>query len=731
LLTADPTSISELQVAHLTAKVLDSSCGSTVQWSADEPGLSILNDSAWAVFTAPEEIESPRRSTISAWAAGCPESKTTLSLSLIHQYHWQGLVQLQNGMARASMKPRDLLHQGYQVVFHDNLTGAELWQIDGDESPGSVAIPGILNRTPWNSNGSLFVLNGTRCIPGKYCPDSHNFVYEGDGSFAHPLDARDPTRMPAWAQTINVSGYAPFDKEKPNLIYYVAGPESFPTNTSRSVVLYEIDVANGDIARKLAELPQAERRKMSQAGISEGNILMIQDLNPGRVKEGEVPKYIPNLYFFDLHTHKMIYSYPINFGLTFAGHSKDEEYHLHDIAFRRNPQSSYIFNYGTRGDVGEAIIIEMPIDGDPHKARLACKDPATRTPYYSHPAWNSDGSLVAYGGERILDGVPWDGGTFVRNHEEHKTLAKIGLSSNHIGWDGYDPNYIVFDGWNNTHSYNLQHALTDGSRSLILVQYPPREQDKGPSMITGPAQSPDATKVMFTIPLEFVADRNPKTFIVVDHRPIAPKLAAVTTTPPSLQWTPYLTHREVKGYRVYRSSKPNGGYTEISNGLMSETNFTDSSAEVGSIYYYAVTSEEFSGLETDSPALLRIVAGGPSSLVEWKNEYNFLGTPEPPDHIVATQTKPGVWKVSWNASISSSVKYYNIYYSTSGVPKPRQAYLISSVPASQGSFTYWVADPKAPAAFAVLAVDRQGHVSAQAVIQGANVTVREQKNLAK
>jgi hypothetical protein len=707
-ITVDPSpaTLSELQVAHLTANT----GGRAIVWSKQGPGTLTTIDGSHAVYTAPETIKDDTPVLIRANAQGYA-APATITVTLRPAYHWQGLVQLQNGMARAGTKPSNLQPQGYWVVFNDATTGAEIWQVDGDESPGTIQIPGILNRTPWNANGSRFALSANRCVPGAYCGDTHVFVYSADGSTSRLIRPYDPTRQPQWKQPVPIYGYAPWDRQKPNLLYWATANDtangfySTPQST-----LYAIDISAGDLTTKVIGLPNPTRRREIQSYPSEDNILIVQDSN-----SQTAPHYVVNLYMVDLNRKTLLYSYPINFGLTALGHSQDQEYHLHDIYFRRNAADTYIFNYGPRGDVGEAIFFEAPLNGDRIKVKVAFADPGTATPYYSHPAWNSDGSLVAYGGESELNSNKF--GAWVRNHNRHATLAKVGQDSGHIGWDGYDPNYLVFDGWTSAASFDLRHAAPDGSWSKVLVKYPPRDRNRNTGgLLIGPAQSPDATKVMFSIPLQDWIHGPLKTYITVDHRPISPQLKVIGTSPVQLQWTPYLTHREVRGYHVYRSTKADSGYVEISKGLVAGTSFEDTGATAGSALYYMVTAEEYSGLESDSPAnVVQVTVGGRAKQVSMARGTRWYSTsPAAPAKLATSKVSSGAWKLTWAASPSANIRYYNIYYSTAGAPQPTQTYQVASVPAGQTSFTYWLADPMAPSSFGIVAVDRQGNRSAMA-----------------
>jgi hypothetical protein len=710
LAQASSTQVAPSQTTTVTATVNNDLTLEGVSWSLVGPGALSPTNNLTAVYTAPA-LFAGSQAVITATSNANQTKNANVALTLTTGNNWQAMVQLQNGMAQAGTKPANLAQQGYWVVFNDAVTGAEIWQLDGDESPGTVQIPGVLNRTPWNVDGSRFVLTSTRCVPGLYCGDTHDFVYTADGSFSRPIEPFDPTRQPAWMQSVPISGYTPFDRVNPNLIYWATGNDTaWGYYSSPQSTLYAINLGAGDMATNIVSLPNPTRVKHMQSYAAEDNILMVQDVNPPVPAAGAAPQYVVNLSMVNLNAKTLLYSYPINFGLTAPGHSQSEEYHIHDIYFRRDSADTYIFNYGPMSDVGESVFFEMPLNGNAADYQIAFANATTATPYYSHPAWNSDGSLVAYGGESVLNDNQW--GVWVRNHNQFQTLDEVGSNSGHLGWDGYDPDYLVFDGWTSTTSFDLLHANPNGSWSNMLVKYPPNSEANPFNLMIGPAQSPDATKVMFSIPLQMVSTAPVKTFVAVDHRPFAPHLQVVSTSPVQLQWTPYVAHREVQGYRVYRSSQPNAGYTEVDNGLITGTTFTDTSATSGSVYYYAVTAQENSGLESNTPALVSVVVGGGSSAMSWPAGAQLMETPPaPPSNLTAASPSAGIWTLNWTGE-PGNVRYYNIYYSSTGVPEVNPFYQVASVPAANTTFTYWLANPSAPAVFGIVAVDRQGNQSA-------------------
>ena len=87
-------------------------------------------------------------------------------------------------------------------------------------------------------------------------------------------------------------------------------------------------------------------------------------------------------------------------------------------------------------------------------------------------------------------------------------------------------------------------------------------------------------------------------------------------------------------------------------------------------------------------------------------------TPASPSNLyVAKQNTPGHYRLTWTEPQDSKIRYYNIYYSTSGTPPIDQRYRIASVPVGSNRYLDWCADPSANAYYRITSVDRQGNES--------------------
>lgn len=91
-----------------------------------------------------------------------------------------------------------------------------------------------------------------------------------------------------------------------------------------------------------------------------------------------------------------------------------------------------------------------------------------------------------------------------------------------------------------------------------------------------------------------------------------PCVTGITTTPHSvtLSWAAS-TSSNVVGYNVYRGTTSGGPYTKINSSLVSALNYTDSSVQGGTTYYYVVTAVDNTGMESSYSNIATAVVPSP------------------------------------------------------------------------------------------------------------------------
>jgi hypothetical protein len=132
-------------------------------------------------------------------------------------------------------------------------------------------------------------------------------------------------------------------------------------------------------------------------------------------------------------------------------------------------------------------------------------------------------------------------------------------------------------------------------------------------------------------------------------------------------------------------------------------------------FYYAVTAQEWSGLESRTLSNVYSTAGAQTAVYpsDPKGVKPFyLKPPSAPSISISKLSTSGQYKIQWEAVNNPLVRYYNIYYSNSGTsPKMQQQYRIASIPAQITEYVDWLADKNNEEKYLVTSVDSQGNES--------------------
>lgn len=627
--------------------------------------------------------------------------------------YYQNLVELFSRKSMSVQKPSALLVEaGYwqseMVIFRDATYGTEIWRLTND--PDYSRHNDSINRTPWNCDGSRLAFMSSRYVPGEqYDGQPKWYIMDPDGSRFRrllPHGVSKASDIPPYT-TI-----APWDRVNPSNIYfgYYDG-------------LYKVDVSNGDLMTLEEALPQTGRRKEICTYLSEHNRVMVNEHNTYQ-RDGS---FFPNVYMIDLNKAHGAPGRLIQYSMHFSiqgvqGHSISNECCFHDLMFMRTADDSWQLTYEAP-EGGEALMFEIPYDGDPDSIRIAMTGYDSALPYYSHPFWGPDGVRVIYFGETAKGAE--NHGLQLRNQRTQTPIATLiagaKAGGGHNAWDGYDPNWVFaapsVGEWDGT----IIKAKTDGSSAAPFVK--PYSRINGGSYdyssLPRPAQSPDATKVFFASSMFQTADTKVDCYIGVVRHPYPPanvRVSSLSQNQVVLAWDRPQISREIKGFRVYRSTDSDSHFLEISPSSITEQGYADNTVSVGHAYYYAVTSEEHSGMESDYLSNVPR-ANISSSSTNWDNyrAEGFRGwdtaPPGPITSLSVSQLSAGVYQLTWQGSVDNDVRYYNIYYSVAGPPACTQQRLIASLRSIATKFIDWQANPGYAPFYGVTAVDRAGNES--------------------
>ena len=261
-----------------------------------------------------------------------------------------------------------------------------------------------------------------------------------------------------------------------------------------------------------------------------------------------------------------------------------------------------------------------------------------------------------------------------------------------------------------------------------------------------PAQSPDGTKVAFHS--DFLnSAKSPDCYWAVCYYPKPPtdlKATAAADGGVKLTWKmPTYTKRgwpkktdsppparEIKAFHVWRAPAPLGPWREIGSvdvvykvnvqrAIMQPTHLEFIDRPPDGTHFYATTSEEYSRLESrqlSEIVRVTVVGGntvGPAAIAAKAGQENFWKRPPaPPKNVTAQKTNtPGHVQLAWEEPDDDKVRYYNIYYSTAGVPAVNQRSRIASLPVGTKQYLDWLADPNKDGRYAITSVDRHGNES--------------------
>ncbi len=179
--------------------------------------------------------------------------------------------------------------------------------------------------------------------------------------------------------------------------------------------------------------------------------------------------------------------------------------------------------------------------------------------------------------------------------------------------------------------------------------------------------------------------------------------AAAGSTAVTLDWNDS-TDSDLAGYHLYRATVSGGPYTRLHTGLLSTSNYTDSSVVGGTLYHYAVSAVDTAMNESAKTSEVSALLGAVPSVIIQENTVGFCGVEGTVDNNNAGFTGDGFangtnavgagihWKISTAAgSYTFKWRYAN------GVTADRPAkLLINGIEAaasvsfpSTGAWTTW------------------------------------------
>jgi hypothetical protein len=657
------------------------------------------------------------------------------------------------------------------VVFKDTISGHEITSVTR-ELCNDLA-HGDLGRPAWTCNGAKILFMGSR----GYMDQDGKFQRSGWDGHKYQMDAnytnqrallvsfKDPyTDIDGNKMTRSAGIYSKFnimDCHNPKYAYYAVKDKLWRVTLS--------DDFSDNIGEMICQLSNPQN-KIIQDISSDGRYLLIQDVNPN-LDAQKKPLYMPDIHLIDLTKkpgepgaychHPFDYSMPeLKDSKGKVVHAADNSYHFHSLSFGANSRTIH-WNYGPMTDVGEPLGWELDIskglDGTPQHGEVTANggvNPwnqyeshgkmiggnSTLGLYFSGPAKGADGKETGGWGIWIRDYADvgrfdksphfvmvGPGGHVAGGNSLHSDIWAAYMSA---GWRAKvkESDCIVWGYASKATGEILCHTYSDARGGLQkdnkTKQYAkwsgPDNNDMRPyCAIPRPLLSPDATKLWFHSSMLMPAEEWTGIYVAVVRRPDPPQDLALAENAKDVQlrWKSSKVGFEAKGFHVYRGDADGKGFAEITDAA-APLGFTDKAAQVGQKYSYAVTTEEWSGLESDTTSEVLVVsveADGPKVIAKREGIKGWDTTPPPPVIGFTVTKEPdedGQYRLKWEKSPAKDLRYYNIYFSTKGQPEPGPKRLIMSPPAAMTAYLDWSAPLAAQnVTYANTAVDRQGNES--------------------
>ncbi|MGH9483311.1 MAG: hypothetical protein ACRD1L_14580, partial [Terriglobales bacterium] len=290
-----------------------------------------------------------------------------------------------------------------------------------------------------------------------------------------------------------------------------------------------------------------------------------------------------NYYDFNGHPHQIVC-----------------EFGAHDIYYIRG-KNQIIWNYGTVGSAAEAVFFSASDTNGTgvieHYPNLTA---SVNRGYWGHPAFNATGDLATWEGQqycRASGTACTDATAGIGYYDErlsggcilNPTFPACGLvnylsgqSYAHSGWDGFDNNFLGFDnGGGNTVGGFLHQQIYTATWNIgntpvnaLLYDFGMRSENTGGDdqfgLILGPTESPDGTKIGYTIPLSMALDatREVNTFghIFYVRAPEPPMLISLASAAAArIQWFASPLNHEAKRYWVWKQASCAGAWTRLAS----------------------------------------------------------------------------------------------------------------------------------------------------------------------
>ena len=366
--------------------------------------------------------------------------------------------------------------------------------------------------------------------------------------------------------------------------------------------------------------------------------------------------------------------------------------------------------------------------------------------YHSHPYHHADGQIVVYN--------RWDVGALVYDvdnteYSPNETGFSLGAGNwQHTSWQAFSDFSVEWPGVGN----NILHTIDHIGDAAYAISY---THEEGSGDDYGANQSPDGTKVAWGSSFLMAGSgfEYNDIFVTTAYYPYPPEITACTATGGvvTVTWDfatdgttrGYTTRgwpqpgvsdppppRETEKFRLWRCTgtctATSGTWTPLNTAdadIFTMYDFSDGTWAAGDswtitdtvsdgTYYYAITSVEWSGLESRCLSNVSKIVVSDGDGNGSTDEEAYPASPGDLDNISASD-----FYASFNTSNGNLIRYYNIYAADGATPSIQQQDLIASIShnhCSGGSCSWvdWLGKDDDSTLYYVTAVDTQGRESA-------------------
>ena len=635
-----------------------------------------------------------------------------------------------------------------------------------------------LGRPVWTVDGKKILFMGNRALidhDGKFKKsDWQGKMYIMNADYTNQRALVTEITDDKGAVTATTDGlpgkYSILDPAEPNIAYYADAEKLFRAELSN-------DPKVPTKAQLIATF-STNHRKIIQA-ISRDRKLLIQDLNADIVRGTGQPEYMPEIHLVNLNKKPgeegFYYHHPFDYGLPEVKgldgktlHDAKNNYQFHSLMFGGNT-NSIGWNYGPMTQEGEflgwGLDVTNGLDGTPKHGEITAGGGGNPFGQYeSHGRFVGDSSIGLYfSGPAKANGKQiGEYGLFLRDYAANTPPVFItpGPGGHVAGGESFNPYYFAAHIQASTAQWRQRVKESDAivygdvrekKASVLCYTYSDvrggtrtdrktgqktwsgmDNNDMRPyTAIPRPLLSRDATKVWFHSSMLMPTEDWTGIYVVVVRRPEPPvelKVnASFMSTAATVTWKPAPLAVETKGFHIYRQDGNNPAVdltpelvpARVDGKLQTSYSFQDTKL-TGNGSTYFVTTEEWSGLESDTTSNAVTVSplAGDGTKVEDKPARTKFDTTAPPavTGFTATREAAGQYRLKWEASPATDIRYYNVYFSAKGKPEVKQQRLIASPLKSMTSYLDWSAPTEGEGNYAITAVDRQGNESAPAFV---------------